>query len=132
MSTQQVHGVALSLVGAAELILSVGIAWSLSCFSHATRRMRRHGHRSERGIISGGCDRLLFWRQRYDGWVDNSLSCTATPCIRLRHFEMRVTNAVAFWRSWPWVTGYNHHLAPTRRASDPAVDKMHQLARERR
>jgi hypothetical protein len=45
MITQQVHGVALSLVGAADLILSVGIAWSLSCFSHATRRMRRHDHR---------------------------------------------------------------------------------------
>jgi uncharacterized membrane protein len=37
MSTQQVNGVALSLVGVAALILSIGIAWSLSRVSRRQR-----------------------------------------------------------------------------------------------
>jgi uncharacterized membrane protein len=37
MSTLQVNGLALSLVGVAALILSVGIAWSLSRVSRRRR-----------------------------------------------------------------------------------------------
>jgi Kef-type K+ transport system membrane component KefB len=69
MTSQQMSGLALSLVGVAALILSVGIAWSLSRVSR-TRRVESASLISVVSLVlflAGVV--LLLWRHHHAGWL---------------------------------------------------------------